>query len=395
MGGFVGTAEGTTKYVEELVNDWIEQLKQLAAIAKTEPQAAYSAFTAGYKHKMTYYIRTISNLSTILEPLDETVTKEFIPAITDGHHCSEDERRLLSLPVRLGGLGLPIFSELCDREYENSLKATKQLAVRIQAQNSAYEIDVDRQKEIESQIKRDRREYEEKTIEELKKKMSKESLRANELAQMKGASAWLNAIPLEAEGYVLNKRKFYDAVSLRYRWPLSRLPSKCNGCGKDFDVDHAMNCATGGFIHRRHDGIRDICAKILDDVAYDVRTEPPLQPLTGEVLPPSANSEAEARLDISARGFWQRGGLAFFDVRVFNPYAKSHLPVKLETVFRQQENTKKREYNERVIRIEHGSSTPIVTNAYGGYRRETSRFISLLIEKVAEKRDMHTSLDAN
>ena len=69
--------------------------------------------------------------------------------------------------------------------------------------------------------------------------------------------------------------------------------------------------------------------------------------------------------------------------------------MKLETVFRQQENTKKREYNERVIRIEHGSFTPIVTSAYGGYGRETSRFISLLIEKVAEKHDMHTSLVAN
>ena len=150
LGGYVGTGEGTMKYVEELVDEWIEQLKQLAAIAKSEPQAAYSAFTAGFKHKMTYYIRTIPNLSTILKPLDETVMKEFIPAITDGHHCSEDERYLLSLPVRLGGLGLPIFSELCDREYHNSVLATQQLAERIQAQNSAYDLDRERQKALES-----------------------------------------------------------------------------------------------------------------------------------------------------------------------------------------------------------------------------------------------------
>ena len=32
----------------------------------------------------------------------------------------------------------------------------------------------------------------------------------------------------------------------------------------------------------------------------------------------------KARLDISALGFWQRGQRAFFDVRVFNPFAKSH-----------------------------------------------------------------------
>ena len=73
--------------------------------------------------------------------------------------------------------------------------------------------------------------------------MNRELLRATEIAQMKGASAWLNALPLKEEGYVLNKREFYDALSLRYRWPLSRLPVKCNGCGKGFDVDHAMNCA--------------------------------------------------------------------------------------------------------------------------------------------------------
>ena len=80
---------------------------------------------------------------------------------------------------------------------------------------------------------------------------------------------------------------------------------------------------------------------------------------------------------------------------MFNPFAKTHLSKKLENVFREQEATKKREYNDRVIKIEHGSFTPIVTSAYGGFGRETSRFISMLIEKVAEKQDIHTSLVAN
>ena len=56
---------------------------------------------------------------------------------------------------------------------------------------------------------------------------------------------------------------------------------------------------------------------------------------------------------------------------------------------------KKRAYNERVIRIEHGSFTPIVLSAMGGCGRETSRFVSKLIEKVAEKKDMMTSMVAN
>ena len=100
-------------------------------------------------------------------------------------------------------------------------------------------------------------------------------------------------------------------------------------------------------------------------------------------------------MDISARGFWQRGEKAYFDVKVFNPFARTHLSTKLDTVFKQQEATKKNQYNERVIQIEHGTFTPIVTSAYGGYGRETNKFLSVLINKVAEKHDMHMSIVAN
>ena len=79
--------------------------------------------------------------------------------------------------------------------------------------------------------------------------------------------------------------------------------------------------------------MRDLFASLLKDVCHDVEIEPHLHPLT-EVLISSANSSDEARLDVSARGFWQRGQRAFFDVRVFNPFAKSHLNQKLDKVSR-------------------------------------------------------------
>ena len=63
--------------------------------------------------------------------------------------------------------------------------------------------------------------------------------------------------------------------------------------------------------------MRDLFASLLKDVCHDVEVEPHLQPLTGEVLISSSNSSDETRLDVSARGFWQRGQRAFFDVGVF------------------------------------------------------------------------------
>ena len=80
----------------------------------------------------------------------------------------------------------------------------------------------------------------------------------------------------------------------------------------------------------------------------------------------SANVSDEARLDIAARGFWQKYEMAFFDVRVFNPFAKSYQNQNLQTAFDNNEKEKKRTYNQRVIQVEHGSFTPLVFSAYGG-----------------------------
>ena len=360
----------------------------------TEPQAAYAAFTSGFKHKLTYFIRTIPNLSELLKPIDEIINTQFIPAITERQAISNDDRTLLSLPVRLGGLGIPIFSDSCVFEYENSQRITAQLKERILAQDGHYSINPQITKEVDAAIKVEREERLQKTLKDLRKNMSKEEIRANDIAQMKGASAWLTALPLQGEGFVLNKREFFDAVAMRYRWPLKRLPLRCV-CGKPFVMDHALDCQRGGYVHRRHDRIRDLVAKIIDDVGHETRIEPPLQPLSGEVLAEGSNDKEEARLDIATRSFWQMHEMAFFDIRVFNPFAKSHINTNLEALFRSQEKIKKTAYNDRVIKIEHGSFTPVILSAFGGTSLETGKFLGRLIQKVAEKKNMEKSVVAN
>ena len=116
--------------------------------------------------------------------------------------------------------------------------------------------------------------------------------------------------------------------------------------------------------------------------------EPNLLPLTGEQLHATANGKDEARLDISIGGFWQRCQRAFFDVRVFNPFAPSYRNQKLSTAFSANEREKKRAYAERTVNIEHGSFTPLVFTPYGGSSRETERFISVLASSIAEKRKL-------
>ena len=127
--------------------------------------------------------------------------------------------------------------------------------------------------------------------------------------------------------------------------------------------------------------MRDLFASLLQDVCHDVEVEPHLQTLTGEILTSSTNSSDEARMDVSVQGFWQRGQRAFFDVRVFNPFAKSHVNQRLETAFTSNENEKKRHYNQRIIEVEHGSFSPLVFTPYGGSGREAERFLAELAHK--------------
>ena len=63
-------------------------------------------------------------------------------------------------------------------------------------------------------------------------------------------------------------------------------------------------CYKGGFVNKRHNEIRAIEAELLDEVCTSVTTEPKLQPLSGEDYITRGNKADEARLDISAVGFW-------------------------------------------------------------------------------------------
>ena len=99
--------------------------------------------------------------------------------------------------------------------------------------------------------------------------------------------------------------------------------------------------------------------------------EPTLQPLTGERLSNrTANTEDGARLDVKARGFWDRMQCAFFDIRVFYPNAQSNRSAQLSTAYTKHESEKRRVYGQRVRDIEHGSFSPLVFSSTGGMGKE-------------------------
>ena len=118
-------------------------------------------------------------------------------------------------------------------------------------------------------------------------------------------------------------------------------------CGVQFSVDHAQVCQRGGFIIQRHNELRDLEAEMLRMVCNDVEVEPVLQEVTGETLNHGANKAPDARLNIHARGFWERQRSAFFYVRVGHPNVDSYRDLTPKQIHKKHENEKKRQYTEK------------------------------------------------
>lgn len=391
LGASIGSPEFKMLYVRAKIDDWISQLKVLSKIAENDPHSAFSAFTFGFKHKWSYLMRTVPGISDQFEPLEHVIRENFIPALI-GSTCSDELRNLLALPPRLGGLGIINPAKLSDAEFRNSSCLTEKLAKLINDQEHALSIDPDEQKTLIKVISQRREEFQKNDLETLRQQMSPRDLKINEMAKEVGASNWLTALPLKDFHFNLNKQEFRDSLRLRYGLPIMGLPQFC-ACGSTYSIDHAMVCKKGGFVSIRHDEVRDITAGLLKEVCTDVETEPHLIPLDGEVFNNrTANRSDEARLDISARGFWIRGQRAFFDTRVFYPLAPSYLSQSLSSTHRAHENEKRRQYNHRILQVEMGSFSPLVFSTSAGMAPECSLFYSRLADKISEKRHQPKSV---
>ena len=108
--------------------------------------------------------------------------------------------------------------------------------------------------------------------------------------------------------------------------------------------------------------------------------------VTGETLNHGANKAFDARLNIHARGFWERQRSALFDVRVCLPNAASYGDLTCKQIYKKHENEKKRQYAERVMEIEQGTFTPLVFTTTGGMADECVRYHSRLAELIANKK---------
>ena len=233
--------------MNEKVAEWHKELEHLSTIAKSQPQATYSAVINSYIHKFTYYVQTVLNIAHLLKPIKDIITSNLLPQIL-GFEVSLLDHEIFALPTRLLGLGIPVMTTEADFEYNASRTLSTPLAALIVAQNTFALPHEETHINTTKNLKRERITRVDATSTSLNQSLTPERTRTLSNASAKGASNWLNVLLLVEEGYVLNKEELRDAMAMRYSKHILGLPSKC-ACGSNFDPVHALDCKNDGFIH--------------------------------------------------------------------------------------------------------------------------------------------------
>ena len=383
LGAAIGSEDFTQSFAYDQISHWVDMVMNLADIGINHPHLAYSNFVSSLKFKWCYFQRTMDKSGPLFRRLEEAIRDHLIPKII-GRHCSDIERRLLALPISLGGMGLDIPTETAEHQFTNSLSNGRPLIDAILSGKGDI-------REIEakcSELRADTGPKEDMRKKNLAAALKEEQpalSRILDLNTEKGASVWLSAKPYKWLGFELSKQEFTDAVALRYEFNIPDLPSLCQ-CGKPNSADHALSCPLGGYSILRHNEVRDSLAEMAKHAGLKaVEIEKHLLPVGDFPLPPTANHAPDARMDVFCLGLWGKLQKSYIDVRIFHPGDPSYRGKALKSLYKVQEAQKKRAYGRRIIEIEKGMFSPFVVSTSGGLAPESNRILRVVAGKIVKE----------
>ena len=99
---------------------------------------------------------TIFDICQHLQKLNRYVEKDFLQTLFDGHISSNIKRKLLLLPVELGGMGIAIFADIAKIEYQISRNITESLTKLHLEQTTEYNMNREDLAKLKKNIKKEK-----------------------------------------------------------------------------------------------------------------------------------------------------------------------------------------------------------------------------------------------
>ena len=147
--------------------------------------------------------------------------------------------RPLSLPCKLGGLNIPIPTQISDHQFYASKQISAPLTSLIISQSK--EFSVSSLQSIKCEIRQTKQQLLNTQSDNIKSSSDPLLQDTIDMLSAKCSARWLTALPIQEQGFYLHKQKFQDALRMRYGWELARVPSHCVcgasfSCGSHYDL---------------------------------------------------------------------------------------------------------------------------------------------------------------
>ena len=245
LGSFIGADGERELWLEPKIQLWVEGIKSMGKVARRFPQTAYAGMTRSLQCEWQYLQRVLPNVSDVFKPVEQALRSHFVPALLGLATVPDGLRERLKQPVRNGGLGIPNPCETSDALFEASEKMTESLTASLLDNKSAFSVGdyIMRSREARDKCRTERHKRMDMELQNFLSTSTSEEARLTRRSGETGV--WLTTIPHTFNGNVLSKEEFRDSLRLRFGLGIDRLPSKCDGCGADFDITHALNCKKG------------------------------------------------------------------------------------------------------------------------------------------------------
>ena len=217
LGSVIGSEEDCKQYLEKKTKEFEDLCNKLTNLAKHSPQNVYSCFTKGVQDKLSFLYRTTPDMENMRGKIKDLITNCLAPSITGCENLTNAHLDIFSLPLREGGLNLKY-----PEEHENDHECSKWISEAYEKEDfdEAITEHQNRTKTIQAR----KRETEKAKKSTILQNLSADQAYMVKLASEKGASNWLNVLPLTKYGFDLNKMEFKDGIHLRYGMDLKHTP---------------------------------------------------------------------------------------------------------------------------------------------------------------------------
>ena len=397
LGGFIGSRSSCEEYVRKKVMSWETSVKDLSQAGEHYPQTTYAGLQKCLQNEWQFLHRVIPGIGDLFVPVEEALTKHFFPALAGKVDLSETPRELFALPVKFAGIAIPNPVTSAETNYKDSTLVCSHLIRALRGQEVFNPSKHMETRTAVIHICKDRKadEYESKYTE-----LSSEwdVLKKRTITRGKETGTWLTLQPTFVNGTELSSHEWRDSFLLRYSLSPLGLPLKCDGCGDDFSINHALKCKYGGLIILRHDEVTreliELGTMALRPAA--VRDEPlittvPKQHLSQTNAPHSKNnppvddpSNDGDRGDILFRGMWKNQHETIIDIRVTDTDANAYKHSNPYEVLRRQEKEKRKKYLRPCLE-QRRSFVPFVVSTDGLLGREAKNLLKQIALRISVK----------